>query len=163
MYFFTTLSELCKDLCSYFWKSKIIIIWGIWQRSFKKKVIACWKNMSDLFSDGFLILLGGHAADLAALMCSSMCSTVRAISWLLVYSGCCILAKWILLSSAQISEERLLIDISQLSASQFKEMAKKGCSQQKLVAFCWWGQSAPILSLEASRHTSKGSLLKLWD
>lgn len=104
---------------------------------------------------------------LFTLICSTVGSTVRAVSWLLVFSGHCILAKWLLLSSAYTWDERLLIGISQLSASQFKDMAEKAFHSRNwsllLVAFCWWGGSALILSLEASRHRSKGFSPGMWD
>lgn len=126
--------------------------------------------MSEFFHNGFVILLGGRTADLtlAIYFDVHLCGLkVRAVSWLLVFSGHCILAKWLLLSSAHTWNERWLIDISQLSASQFKEMADKAAHSRNqsllLVAFCWWGGSALILSLEASRRRGKGFLPGMWD
>lgn len=94
---------------------------------------------------------------------SAECScTVDTASWLSGFSS--VLLRLRLLRFC--SDERLLIDISQLSVSQFKEMVDRAAHSRSwsllLAALCWWDRSAPILSLEDSRHPSKGSLLKLW-
>lgn len=98
--------------------------------------------MLEFFCDGFLILLGGHTADftLAIYLDVQLYGLNRAVSWLLCTVD---IASWLSGFSSVVfrpEDERWIIDISQLSASQFKEMADEAAHSRNwsllVVVFC---------------------------
>lgn len=79
MHFFTVFSELmfCKDLCSHFGKSKVIISWGIWQESLKNCTHWIKKQCLNSSTMYLYYLLEYILQTLLPLLCSSVGWTIR--------------------------------------------------------------------------------------
>lgn len=79
MHFFTVFSELmfCKDLCSHFGKSKVIISWGIWQESLKNCTHWIKKQCLNSSTMYLYCLLEDILQTLLPLLCSSVGWTIR--------------------------------------------------------------------------------------